>query len=368
MDITSYEILKEKHQAIEMVRPFWDYSYDPDPQNVTVLICAGVAVGTARTITQLTLESLLRFYPEVPVFIVNGNPADYDLTLYLQLQELAHKNIKVWHRGGINSHGDMMNEAIRQFINTKYVLLFDFDNVVHRGGFIEGMIDQLDSDDNMFATGATMIVSRKGEACGLPENESDILRYAHPSCSLIRRDMYLKVRTFTNHGAPCVYSFIDAEKKGWSVGSFPVSYYESHLSGAGWCNPKTIWYNDHDVMMRPFLTFIVTTPAQVEFLSTQTDHDFEVHTLGKRMKESVIIHDNKPKKEVDNRLYDIRFRVKGEYVCILLENISGMSDSYVLELRKAVIEKGLPDELDFAGLRVVRRKKWQYEDALYSKW
>lgn len=363
MEQELYDRLERENQAISMIRPFWEYSYKPYPEDVTVLICQ----GNQRFLTQLTIESLMRFYPEIPIFVVNGSPQDYDSTLYLQLMELKHPNIKVWHRGGVNSHGDMMNEAIRNHITTEYVLLLDNDNIIHRGGFIEGMLSQIKGDRQMWATGATMIVTRKGEACGVPQDESDVLRYAHPSCSIIKRSVYLQLPPFCNHGAPCCYSFIDAEKMGYTTGSYPISDYESHLSGASWCDPKTIWYNDHDVMIRPFLSVIVTNPIQVNELKNQTDHDFECHVLGKHMKESVIIHDGKEKKAVDNRLYDLRYRIKGDYVLLLLENVEGISENYVMQLRRAVIEQRLPDELEFGGLRIVKRKKWQYEDSLYSK-
>lgn len=358
-----YEQCKIDNQAIEMIRPFWDYSYKPYPENVTVLICQ----GKQRFLTALTIESLMRFYPEIPILVVNGSPDDYDSTLYLQLMELKHKNIKVWHRFGINSHGDMMNEAIRQYIDTEFVLLMDNDNIIHRGGFVEGMLKQL-KDKQMFATGATMIVTREGEGIGPPHNDTDVLRYPHPSCAIIKRSVYLKLDVnFSNHGAPCIYSIIESEKEGYTVGSYPVSEYESHLSGASWCKPATIWYNDHDVMLRPFITFIVTNPVQITDLQAQSDHDFEIQALGKKIQEEVIIHDGNPKKEVDNRLYDIRLRVKGDYVCLLLENVIGISADYVIKLRQEVIEMKYPDELEFGGLRIVKRKKWQYEDCLYNK-
>ena len=177
----------------------------------------------------------------------------------------------------------------------------DNDNAIHRGGFIEGMMDQL-KDPNMLATGATMIVSRVNEACGAPHDENDILRYAHPSCAIIKKSMYLDLPQFVNHGAPCCYTMIAAEKKGYSIGSYPIKDYLCHLSGASWCNPRPVWYNDHDVFTRPFVTFVITDISQVKQLENQTDHDFDVQVLGPLRSENVIMHDGEPVKNVYNKL------------------------------------------------------------------
>jgi hypothetical protein len=160
---------------------------------------------------------------------------------------------------------------------------------------------------------------------------------------------------------------LDAEVKGYTIGSFPISEYESHLSGANWCVPKTIWYNDHDVILRPFVTFIATNPIHFSELAKQADHDFDILPLGNRVVDSVIIHDGAPKKDVDNRLYDLRFRAKGEYVCLILENVEKISSNYVAVMREEVVKLNYPDEFVFGGLRIVKRKKWQYEDCLYNK-
>ena len=41
MTESEYNKCKKDHQAIEMIRPFWDYSFEPNPKDVTVLICHG---------------------------------------------------------------------------------------------------------------------------------------------------------------------------------------------------------------------------------------------------------------------------------------------------------------------------------------
>lgn len=368
MDQPTYDRLFTENRASDMIRTQFK-----DPvinSKVTVLICQGKMSNdphdySPRSLTQLCLESLLRFYPFIPVFVVNGSPGDYDSSLYLDLMALKYKNVKVWHRDDLNSHGDMMNDAIRNHITTEFVMLLDNDSIIRREGLIEGMMDQM--KEGVFATGSTMIVSRKNEACGVSYDETDVLRYAHPSCAIINRAMYLQVRPFCNHGAPCWASMVDAEIKGWKVESFPVVDYECHLSGASWCNPRTIWSYDNDTLTRPFITFIATSPDHLKQLEKQTDHDFDILVPGKKMKCNVIIHDGNPAKAVDNRIYDLRFRVKGHYVCLILENVVSIDENFVKYLRKEIVKESLPEELTYGGLRVVSRRKWQYEDCLYNK-
>jgi len=323
----------------------------------------------------MTLESLLRFYPSVPVLIVNGHPEDFDSCNWSHLAALKYPNVTAWDRGGINSHGDIMNDAIRDKISTEYVMLLDNDNVIHRPGLIEGMLKQL-KDKQMFATGATMVVTKKQEAIGWPDDYDDILLYAHPSCSIIKRSIYMQegIRPFCNHGAPCVFTMIDVQEAGYTVGSFPVNKYESHLSGHSWCDPQPIWYNDHDVYLRPFLTFVLTSESQTKFLQAQMDHDFDIVPLGNKITKKVVIHEGSPfhyeghdYQNVDNRLYDIRFRVHGEYVCVILEMIGNISTAFVKIARDEVVKAGYPDELMIGDLRLVKRKVWQNIDCLLNK-
>ena len=367
-----YDQLKKDHGAMEMVRPFWEHQIPTYPENLTVIICQG---ADNRTTTQMTLESLLRFYPSISVLIVNGQPGDFDSHNWSQLASLKYPNVKIWDRGGLNSHGDMMNDAIRDHISTEFVMLLDNDNVIHRPGLIEGMLKQLE-DPQMFATGPTMIVSKKGEACGIPLSEADILLYAHPSCAIIKRSIYMQegIRPFCNHGAPCVFTMIDVQNKGYTVGSFPVDQYESHLSGHSWCVPQPIWYNDHDVYLRPFLTFVLTAEDQVKWLQMQSDKDFDIVPLGKKITKKVVIHEGSPHhpvghdyQDVDNRLYDIRFRVHGEYVCVILEMIGSISSGFVATARDEVVKQGYPDEINLGDLRLVKRKVWQNVDCLLNK-
>ncbi len=352
-----YEKLKADNKAIEMIRPFWTEKPTANPENVTVVICQ----GNRRDLTELCVNSLLRFYPDIDVLVVNGSPFDADSTNYLKLMEFKH-SIRVFEWAKTNAHGVMMDTAIRTKVKNEYVLLLDNDTIIERGGFIEGMLDQLQSNPRMFATGTLMLVTRSNDSCGFPTDESDVLRHAHPSCSLIKRSMYLGMRPATDHGAPLCYTMADAEIKGYEIASYPVDKYVSHLSGASWTNPRTIWNNDHDVSSRPFVTFVISTANHLECLGNQSDRDFDMLPLADTVVDSVVIHGSDPV-IVNNRLFGLRFRVKGEYVCVIPPCVV-ITSNYVDSLRRRVVENRYPDRITIGGLEAVRRDEWQGKDCL----
>jgi hypothetical protein len=350
-----YDKLIKKNPVVDLVRPFWtgdEYHKEVwKENNITVLICQ----KKTRDEIKLCLESLLSFYPDIPVLIVDGNSQDESI-MYLRVKSAMYPNVKVWERDGLNSHGITMDEAIRNYIDTDYVLLMDSDVITMRYGFIEGMLDQFKHDNNLYATGNLMLVTRKNEGCGTPFDSTDILRYAHPCCSIYRIPTYKILTPFEDHGAPCAKNMIHAEMENLNIGYYPVDKYTVHLSGASWCVPKTVWIHDYNVIIRPLVTFITNYRSNIWELYSQKVHDFNIVTYGNHTKCNVITHDSLPI-SVDNYCYDIRFNVTGEYICYLTEGIV-MDDDFIVKLQDEII-KELKDEYIISNIIVVRRKVWQ---------
>jgi hypothetical protein len=157
-----------------------------------------------------------------------------------------------------------------------------------------------------------------------------------------------------------VYNMMDAEVKGLKIEYFPIDKYVTHLSGASWTEPRTIWPNDHGVHIRPFLTFITTLSEQLTLLNAQTDKDFDCTTYGNFITDKVIFH-AAPDTEISitNYFYDLRFKVQGEYVCILNENIKAIYVDFVRDVKLKVIENQACDEMNVGGLVIVSRKWFQ---------
>lgn len=357
-----YAKLVAENPNVGLVRPFWneaEYHRKLWIENdVTVLICQ----RQTKELIQLCVESLLQFYPDIQILVVDGNSQD-DSTLYLRYKSIVCQNLMLWERSGINSHGITMDEAIRNFVNTNYVLLMDSDVITLRSGFIEGMLQQFKENINLYATGNLMLVSRKNEACGAPFDTSDVLRYAHPCCSIYHVPTYKKMRPFTDHGAPCVFNTLDAEILKYDIGYFPVDKYTAHLSGASWQKIPTIWKDDYGVKLRPFVTFIVTNPVQVSELSQQDDKDFDMVTIGNHVIDDLVIH-GFPPSHIDNYTYDLRFKVQGEYICTLTADTIRIDKVIVHNIKMQVIAERAPDELSVGGLRIIKRQLWQFRDAL----
>lgn len=387
--------LSETNSTTGMVRPVWNerqYFLDKwAAMNITVLICQ----RRTKDITQLCLESLLRYYPDIPILIVDGDSQD-DSSLYLQWLSIKNPNVKVWTRPspptGFTSHGTSMHEALSGHILTKYVLLLDNDTIVERGGWIESMLIRMKqekrwpSDEErergidypiaypIYALGSLMLPSRSGEAITPPKDETDVLRYAHPSCSMIDRDKYLEIaKTFTHwpdgqiiqniasdHGSPLVWNMMGAADMGYRVEYYPVDKYVSHLSGASWCEPKTIWRDDHDVKVRPFVTFIVVDWEQ--YIPTSDDGNFEFISIRGREIEpfKVVIHGSEPVK-ITNPLYYSRFNVMGEYVC---NSLNTKNTPSINEIMKTAISLNAPEEFRIGLDFYYRRDIWQKRECL----
>lgn len=362
MDHNKYLELVGRYGAVHMERmEFTAQDYHDDiwkKNNVTVLICQ----RQTKTETQMCVESLLRFYPDIPILLVDGKSED-DSELYLQWMAAQHPNITFWQRGNaVSSHGLTMDEAIRYHIKTTYVLLMDSDIITHRHGYIEGMLEQFAADNTVYATGSLMLVTRFNHAVGAPLDEDDILRYAHPSCSMYHVATYKQLKPFADHGSPCVYNIMDALDKGLKIGMYPVDKYVTHLSGTSWVKEhKRIWKDGNDVFIRPFLTFIPTLPGHMAELEKQEDRDFDL--LLRTGYSQLRVHDGEGK-DINNQYFSVRNQVMGEYVCLLNEDVSTVEPYFVRNVKVAAIDTGAADEMNVGGLRVVRRRFWQRNDCL----
>ena len=259
----------------------------------------------------------------------------------------------------------MLHEAIIRYVRTKYVLLLDNDLIIKRGGWIEGMLDRMEGPfEPIYAVGSLMLVTNSGDACGEPKDEKDILRYVHPSCSLIRLESYLRLEPFVEHGAPLVYNMQDAQRRGWIVEHYPVEKYVCHLSGASWTTPRTIWRDDMDVMTRPFFSIILDTNSLrvLDILYNQEEKDVEIVPIGLKTSESIHIFGIGPR-IVDNHKYTSRFRVRGEYVTLASE-IYNWNWSELTAAKRELIRLGMPEEAELNGNKFIKRKLWQERSTL----
>lgn len=343
-----------------MIRPVFIEPERKELQDVTVLICQNKTPDLIR----LCIESLLTFYPTIKILIVNGT-ADDEAGRWIKYKAARCKNITVWDREGYDSHGVAMNEAIKDHITTKYVLMLDSDTIIKRSGFIELIIAHMTINNGIFAMGALMEVTNSGDACGEPKDAGDILRYIHPSTGMINRDIYIEMlaktkdkSAFSDHGAPCVYSMQYAKHYGYDVKGFAIADYVAHLSGASWTEPRTVWPHDNGVFVRPLVTFITDT-----YVNYQTDPDYDIIPFGISQRGIFVVPNGKPSTEVDNNVFRIRLKITGDYVC----NCQQLLPSNIVErLRKEVTT--WPDRLviEIDGVKFYTREYFQNQIAWIS--
>lgn len=344
---------------VALARPYWteqEEAYHRERlKGVTILICQ----RRTRDLMHMCIGSLISHYPEVPILVVDGNSQD-DSADYLRYVSAKHPNIKVWWREKErHSHGEMMDEAIRGHVFTPKFIILDSDTRSMRPGWIEGMMEQYNTIPMLYATGSLMYVSRSNEACGPPKDETDALPYAHPSCSMYDTESYksMEQARFCDHGAPCVGNMIVAERQGMVVAYFPIDKYVQHLCGASWQEVSTVWDNDGNTSMRPLITFIVTKPEHFTMLLEQNDHDFNIITKGRFIRKTVGTY--KRPHDLMSYYFDVRFRINGDYVVELNEDVNDMAIDFVKQVRRQLTELNCPTEYDSGGLIVYERKHWQ---------
>lgn len=356
-----YEKICKESGAIELGHPEFDASYHKDYlSNVTVVI----PQRKTFEFTRLCLESLLRFYPDIKIITIDGNSED-ESTLYLKYKSLIHPNVTYYNHIGLNSHGEILDLAFTHLVKTEFAVTMDSDTITSRGGWIEGMLKQFQDNSNLYATGTLMLVTYKGEACGAPQDEEDILRYAHPSCSMYYLPTYHKIgQPATDHGAALALNMMKAKELGYEIGAYPIDKFVSHRMGVSWVKEhQIIWYDDYNVFVRPFITFILNNGLHIGALYNQTDRDFNLQVIAPQ--EARRIYDTETK-DIKNSFYGIRFLVNGEYVVVINLNTLDMPlpNDFVHHVKLVVIEQNAPDELMVDGIRIVKRNIWQSRDCL----
>ena len=153
---------------------------------------------TALTINYNTpelLESLLisfrRFY-NIPYLVVDGSdPANYESIKGFQ----QRFNVEIHHFPYNIHHGPGMAYGF-QMIKSDKILLLDSDVRILRLGFLEDLLSKLRKDS--YGIGDVSTVNRDGI------NVASGIKYLHPSCALINREIALKYPLPIKHGAPMI--------------------------------------------------------------------------------------------------------------------------------------------------------------------
>jgi glycosyltransferase involved in cell wall biosynthesis len=168
------------------------------------------------------VTSFAALYPDIPICIVdNGSKGDSPERCEA-LRSHFPETVRLIRNESNVFHGPAMDQAIHA-VSSPFVFILDSDTVSHTGGFLEEMIDMIESDSNCYTVGQEVTVSRRGfaRAGGLSVPVSAFL--------LLRREMYLQLPPFEHHGLPVLKNCTAAAARGWRICSYPIERYIDHI-------------------------------------------------------------------------------------------------------------------------------------------
>jgi hypothetical protein len=166
-------------------------------------------------------NSIRKFYPEMPVIIIDGSDAKDPCATYVR--GLASDKTTVISLGYNIGHGKGMCMGIDK-AKTPYALIFDSD-IVLVADCLSTMMEKMRADS--FGVGEVFPFA---DHCMKQESVSAI-PYLHPRFQLIDIRNYKRFRPYIHHGAPCLATMIDIYQRELSAQvliDFPVDKYVRH--------------------------------------------------------------------------------------------------------------------------------------------
>jgi hypothetical protein len=172
---------------------------------------------------EILLSSFRQFY-NIPHIIVDGS----DKENYEKIIGFADKfNVEIHHFDYNIHHGPGMAWGMNN-INSEQILLLDSDVRVLNNGFIEDLQSKLRPES--YGIGDVSMVNENGI------NVEQGIRYLHPSCALINREVALRYALPIKHGAPMIEAMKDIHSKGldilqhepWVANDLVHSYYDKN--------------------------------------------------------------------------------------------------------------------------------------------
>lgn len=192
-------------------------------------------VYNTKSLIDRSIKSIRKFYPELPLIIVNGSTPGHKCDVYLKSN--PYDNCIIHHVGINIGHGKGLHYGIRM-CRDKQVLLFDSDIEMKKGGILEKMGSHL--KDSSYGIGEICHVDKHGR------NVNIGIPYLHPYFVLINTIQYMKYKSFSHHGSPCIKTMLDLyeQSKSFMLIEFPVKdYIEHNYRGTRNLNPPEFLKN-----------------------------------------------------------------------------------------------------------------------------
>ena len=165
-------------------------------------------------------------YPTMPLTILEGSPPGSDCPRRMAATVVDDPCTRLVVAGRNVGHGPGMHRLLVG-ATRPLVLLFDSDVEFDRPGFAEGLAALM--TPGIVAAGQLLMLDRAWfRHIGLSRTPAP-LPYVHPALHLVRRSVYLRLAPYGQHGAPCLWTALDARRKGLQGRDFPVWDYARHL-------------------------------------------------------------------------------------------------------------------------------------------
>lgn len=175
-------------------------------------------------LTKTALTSFRKFYPQIPILLIDNGSKDNSQEVLKRIVDSHPDLIKFVTNKKNLHHGPAMHQAVG-ILKNEFMLFFDSDCEVIKGGFIEVMLKELESDDKNYAAGKLIHMNKRGFDV---EPSVASIKYIRPICMMIRRSLYKDLEPFQHHGAPCLKNMIAANERGYHLIDFNIEDYVNH--------------------------------------------------------------------------------------------------------------------------------------------
>ena len=111
-----------------------------------------VIVVNYRTLHLLKkcVNTLLHHYPEIPLLLIDNYSTDGSADYVSRFaRDRDHVQALLHHMN--MGHGPAMHYAIKHLVSRPFVFTLDTDMIVHQGGFLQLMLKEMASDNNLYA-------------------------------------------------------------------------------------------------------------------------------------------------------------------------------------------------------------------------
>jgi glycosyltransferase involved in cell wall biosynthesis len=151
------------------------------------------------------VASFRQFY-DLPMLIVDGSSDDN----YRSIRNFSAHNVTIHHFDHNIHHGPGLAYGFRT-IQTDQILILDSDLLVINPGFVEDLRGKLRPD--AYGIGDVQEVDSRGVNIKRGFNIRHAIKYLHPACALINRDVALRYPMPVKHGAPMIETMKEIDRQ-----------------------------------------------------------------------------------------------------------------------------------------------------------